>query len=162
MIPLYCILLSVKNQLFFRNSIILHFIAVKTLLALLRGITSKHHGDSYCLNCFHSFATENKRESHITVHENKGFCSEMPSEDTKILQFNQYLKSNRAPFIIYEDLEQKRLMDVKIILKIHLQQKQMNTFHQVFQFLQFDYLKAQKISMMYTGVKTTPKSFVNP
>ena len=29
----------------------------------------------------------------------------MPSEDTKILQFNQYLKSNKAPFIIYADLE---------------------------------------------------------
>ena len=49
----------------------------------------------------------------------------MPSEDTKILQFNQYLKSNKAPFIIYADLECliERLMDVKIILKIHLQQK---------------------------------------
>ena len=32
--------------------------------ALLRGITSKHHGNLYCLNCLHSFATENKRESH--------------------------------------------------------------------------------------------------
>ena len=29
----------------------------------------------------------------------------MPSEDTKILLFNQYQKSNKAPFIIYADLE---------------------------------------------------------
>ena len=29
----------------------------------------------------------------------------MPSEDTKILEFNQYQKSNKAPFIIYADLE---------------------------------------------------------
>ena len=29
----------------------------------------------------------------------------MPSEDTKILQFNQYQKSDKAPFIIYADLE---------------------------------------------------------
>ena len=29
----------------------------------------------------------------------------MPSEDTKILKFNQYQKSNQAPFIIYADLE---------------------------------------------------------
>ena len=29
----------------------------------------------------------------------------MPSEDTKILEFNQYLKSDKAPFIIYADLE---------------------------------------------------------
>ena len=29
----------------------------------------------------------------------------MPSEDTKILKFNQYQKSNQAPFIIYADFE---------------------------------------------------------
>ena len=29
----------------------------------------------------------------------------MPFEDTKILQFNQYYKSDKAPFIIYADFE---------------------------------------------------------
>ena len=29
----------------------------------------------------------------------------MHSKDTKILEFSQYEKSGRAPFIIYEDLE---------------------------------------------------------
>ena len=29
----------------------------------------------------------------------------MPSEDTKILEFNQYQKSDKVPFIIYADLE---------------------------------------------------------
>ena len=41
-----------------------HYLAVKKLSALLRGITSKHHGDFYCLNCLHSFATE--KETWIT------------------------------------------------------------------------------------------------
>ena len=36
----------------------------KNLSALLRGITSKNHGGFYCLNCLHSFVTENKCESH--------------------------------------------------------------------------------------------------
>ena len=40
------------------------YIAVKKLPPLLRGITSKHHFDFYCLNCLHSFATKNKRKSH--------------------------------------------------------------------------------------------------
>ena len=35
-----------------------HYIAVKKLSALLHGITSKRHGDFYCLNCLHSFRTE--------------------------------------------------------------------------------------------------------
>ena len=29
----------------------------------------------------------------------------MPSEDTKVLEFNQYQKSDKAPFIGYSDLE---------------------------------------------------------
>ena len=32
--------------------------------ALLRGITSKHDGDFYYLNCLHFFRTKNKLESH--------------------------------------------------------------------------------------------------
>ena len=37
-----------------------HYLAVKrkSLSALLTGITSKHVGDFYCLNCFHSYSTE--------------------------------------------------------------------------------------------------------
>ena len=80
--------------------------AVKKLSALLRGITSKHYGDFCCMNCFHSFATEDKLESHKKACEKKHFCNvNMPSNDTKILEFNQCQKSDKAPFIIYADLE---------------------------------------------------------
>ena len=41
-----------------------HYLAVKKLSALLRGITLKHQGDFFCLNCFHSFTIKNKLESH--------------------------------------------------------------------------------------------------
>ena len=38
--------------------------------------------------------------------ENKDFCNiVMPSKDNRILEFNQYQKSDKAPFIIYADLE---------------------------------------------------------
>ena len=32
-----------------------HYLTVRKLSALLRGITSKHDGDYYCLNCFRSY-----------------------------------------------------------------------------------------------------------
>ena len=32
------------------------------LAALLGNLTSKHHGESYCLNCFYSFRTDDKRK----------------------------------------------------------------------------------------------------
>ena len=41
-----------------------HYLAVKSLSRLLRGITSNHDGDYYCLNCFHSYRTENKLNAH--------------------------------------------------------------------------------------------------
>ena len=69
-------------------------------------MTSKHYNDFYCRNCFCSFRTKNKLELHKIVCENKDFCNIiMPSEDTKILEFNQYQKSDKAPFLIHADLE---------------------------------------------------------
>ena len=41
-----------------------HYLRVKNLSRLLRGITSNHVGDFYCLNCFHSYRTKNKLEAH--------------------------------------------------------------------------------------------------
>ena len=63
----------------------------KTLCSLSRGITSKHDRNFSCLNCFHSFRTKTKLESHKKVTENKFFCGIVVfSEDTKILELNQY------------------------------------------------------------------------
>ena len=60
---------------------------------------SKHYGDSFCLNCLHSFRTKNKLDSRKKVRKNKDFCNTiMTFEDTEILQFNQYHKSDKAPF----------------------------------------------------------------
>ena len=85
------------------------YITVKKLSALLRGITSEHDGNFYCLNCLHSFRTKDKLESHKKVYGNNVFCSVvMPFKDTTIVEFNQYKKSDKTPFIIYADLESVR------------------------------------------------------
>ena len=60
-----------------RNGEGCHYLVVKKLSAILRAVTPKHQDDFRCLNSFHSFATENKRDV-------------MPSEDNKILEFNHY------------------------------------------------------------------------
>ena len=74
------------------------YLTDKKLSTLLRRTASKHHGDFYCLNCLHSFTAEEKLESHKKVSENKDFCNlNMPSQDTKILEFIQYQKSDKAP-----------------------------------------------------------------
>ena len=35
-----------------------HYLAIKRLSALFRGITGNNHGGIYCLNCFQSYTTE--------------------------------------------------------------------------------------------------------
>ena len=50
-----------------------HCLAVTSLSRLLRGITSNHNGDFYCLNCFRACTTENKFESHKKVCENHDY-----------------------------------------------------------------------------------------
>ena len=80
-----------------------HYLAVKKLSALLGGKTSRNNGDFHWLNCLHLFRTKRKLESHKKYVKIKIFV--IPSEDIKILEFNQYQKSDKAPFIIYANLE---------------------------------------------------------
>ena len=83
-----------------------NYLAVKKRSTSLRGTTSKHHGDLYSSNHLHSFRTENKLKSHEKVCKNKYFCGIlMPSEKDKILEFNQYMKSDKMPYTIYADIE---------------------------------------------------------
>ena len=51
-------------------------------------------------NCLHSFRIKNKLESH------KDFCYLIIRfSKTKLLEFNQFQKSDKVPFIIYANLE---------------------------------------------------------
>ena len=44
-----------------------HYLAVRKLSALLRGIASKHEEDFYCLNCFHSYRAKSRRVKNIKM-----------------------------------------------------------------------------------------------
>ena len=83
-----------------------HYLAVKSLSALLNGITSNHNGDFYFLNCFCAYTTKSKLEAHKKICENHDCCPvEMPNEDNKIIKYNQGEKSITSPFIFYANLE---------------------------------------------------------
>ena len=79
---------------------------MKSISGLLRGITSNHNGDFYCLNCFHSYTTERELGEHKRICENLDFCYlKIPDKDNKILKYILGKKSLKVPFIIYDDLE---------------------------------------------------------
>ena len=104
-----------KHNLTRENQIILlmitdgetwHYLTVKNLSRLLRGITSNHAGDFYCLSCFCAYSTKNKFEAHKKLCENHNYCHvEMPTKDNSAIKYNQGEKSIKLPFAIYADLE---------------------------------------------------------
>ena len=80
----------------------LHYLVVKNLSRLLRGITSNHKEDFY----FRSYRTENKLEAHKKICENHDYCHiEMPTKNNNIIKYNHGEKSMKLPFVIYTDLE---------------------------------------------------------
>ena len=83
-----------------------HYLTVKNLSGLLRGITSTHYGDFDCLNYFRSHRTKSKLELHKKICENHDYCKvEMPAKGNNIIKYNHGEKSMKAPFVIYTDLE---------------------------------------------------------
>ena len=83
-----------------------HYLAIKSISRLLRGITSNHVRDFYCLNCFHSYTTEKKLEKHERICKDHDFFHvKIPNENNKILKYNPGEKSLKVPLIIYADLE---------------------------------------------------------
>ena len=101
---------------------------MKSLSALLKGISSNHVGDFYCLNCFHSYRTKNKLKKHKRVCNNHDYCClEMPNKDNKVLKYYSEENLLKFPAIIYGDLE-------FLLEKMHsceknlIQRKKNNTF----------------------------------
>ena len=83
-----------------------HYLTVKNVSRLLRGITSNHVGDFYCLNCFHSYRRKNKLEAHKKICENHDYCHiEIPTKDNNTIKYNQGEKFIKLPFVVYADLE---------------------------------------------------------
>ena len=66
-----------------------------------KGTKSNPDGDFYCLNCLHSFRTNNKLKNYKNVCENYNYCHiEMPEENTKILKYNHGEKKHHFLLIL--------------------------------------------------------------
>ena len=52
-----------------------HYFTIKSISGLLRGITSNHNGDFYCLNCFRSYRTANKLKNQEHICKDHDFCN---------------------------------------------------------------------------------------
>ena len=83
-----------------------HYLTIKNMKRLIRGVTSNHHGDFFCRNCMHSYRTENALKKHERLCTNHDYCEIiMPKPSKNILEFNSNDKSLHIPHKIYADLE---------------------------------------------------------
>ena len=86
------IILMIPN----REKELVHYLVVKKLSELLRGITSKNNADFYCLNCClncHLHVMKKYVKIKIFV--------ELLCQLNKILKYNQYMKSDKTTCIVY-------------------------------------------------------------
>ena len=63
-----------------------HYLAIKSISDLLRGVKPTHNGDFYCSNCFHSYRTSNKLKNLEQLCKNHDFCNfKLPNEKSKYI-----------------------------------------------------------------------------
>ena len=83
-----------------------HYLTIKSISGLLRGITSNHNGDLYCLNCFHSYRTANKFKNQEDICKDHDFCNlKLPTPEERYLLRTPGKNSLIVPVMIYADLE---------------------------------------------------------
>nr|WP_253308703.1 DNA polymerase [Rickettsia endosymbiont of Ceutorhynchus assimilis] len=84
-----------------------HFCWIKNLSRLVSKQLSKHDGKKHiCDRCLHYFRSQDKLEKHqedcAKINDTK---IKMPEIGKNILRFKNYKNKERAPFIVYADLE---------------------------------------------------------
>ena len=83
-----------------------HYVSVKNVKGLYRGVFSNNHGDFYCMNCVHTYRTRGALKKHERLCLNHKHCHiKLPDKDNNILSYTGDDKSIRSPHITYADLE---------------------------------------------------------
>ena len=89
-----------------------HYLAVKSISGLLRGIASNHNGD--CLNCFHSYRTNKKLKKHEKICKNHDFSDlKMPDANNNILESKPGKKITKTPTTAKALHKQKHIQQQK-------------------------------------------------
>ena len=83
-----------------------HYICVKNLKALCRGVFSNNHGDYYRLNCLHAYRTKSSLKIHERLCLNNKYCHlKLPWFYENKLKYKADRKSIKTPHMIFADLE---------------------------------------------------------
>ena len=140
-----------------------HYLTVKSISRLLRGITSNHDGDFYCLNSFHSYTPKKRLEKHERICKDHDFCHvKMPNENNEILKYNPGERLLKVSFIIYADLEclLEKINTFQNNPDKSYTEKKLSINLQVTHYLHAVHLINQKLNVIIIEEKTAWKCFV--
>ncbi|XP_074041973.1 uncharacterized protein [Leptinotarsa decemlineata] len=89
------------------TSVRYHYVWIKNLSRLLSKQLSKEHGQKYfCDRCLHYFRSQEKLEKHTEYCQRINETAiKMPEEGKNIIKFKNHKNKERAPFVVYADLE---------------------------------------------------------
>ncbi|XP_018404604.1 PREDICTED: uncharacterized protein LOC108781186 [Cyphomyrmex costatus] len=95
------------NLLYVQDGDTEHFVWIKHLSRLVSTQINKYGRKKYfCDRCLHYFNTSQKLEIHSEDCGKLNKCAiRLPSEEKKWLEFHNYGMKERAPFVVYADLE---------------------------------------------------------
>ncbi|XP_070169355.1 uncharacterized protein [Polyergus mexicanus] len=99
------------NLLYFddmtRRDNVTHFAWIKNLPRLVGSQLSGRRNKSHiCDRCMHYFRTSDKLSTHSVDCERMNECAiVLPTKDDKWLEFHNYSRKERLPFVVYADLE---------------------------------------------------------
>ena len=83
-----------------------HYLPIGSIPAFLRGVTSSHNGDFYCLNCFHLYRTFGALEKHEKLCEDHEYCNvKMPNDDNKYISSTSGQNNLGVSIVLYPDFE---------------------------------------------------------
>ena len=83
-----------------------HYLTITSISRLFRGVASNNNGDFCCLNCLHSYRTENALKNHERLWNNYDYCKTlMPTKGKNIVKHNSGEKTLKVANAIYFDLE---------------------------------------------------------
>ncbi|KYN05511.1 hypothetical protein ALC62_03548 [Cyphomyrmex costatus] len=95
------------NLLYVQDGDTGHFVTIKHLSRLVGSqLSKKEHKKFFCDRCLHYFSSNEKLEIHSEDCGKLNKCAiRLPSEEKKWLEFRNYGMKERAPCVVYADLE---------------------------------------------------------
>ena len=97
---------EIKDEKLSEDKINNHYVWIKDLSRLLSKQISKHDGKRFiCIRCFNCFRLESAFKKHEEICKNIDFIKTLVPKPGTFIEFKNYKKMIKVPFVIYADFE---------------------------------------------------------